>query len=91
MYGYFLFFFVSFTKGKGSSFCDFLFAALDDVVLPKWDLPLTLLHSERPKLHRVLAVLSAVGLKKELALRGADLQIRGGIEDNSKIIFLVSQ
>ena len=25
---------------------------------------LTLLHSEQPKLHRVLAVLSAVGLKK---------------------------
>ena len=28
----------------------------------KRDLHLTLLHSERPKLHRVLAVLSAIGL-----------------------------
>ena len=28
---------------------------------------LTILHSERPKLHRVLAVLSAMGLKKTFA------------------------
>ena len=27
-------------------------------------LTLTLLHSERPKFHRILAVLSAIGLKK---------------------------
>ena len=30
-------------------------------------LPLTLLHSEWPKLHRVLAVLSAVGLRMAIS------------------------
>ena len=29
--------------------------------------PLTLLHSERPKLYRVLAVVSAIGLKRAVA------------------------
>ena len=38
------------------------------VILSK--LSLTLLHSERPKLHRVLAVLSAIGLNNILFLIG---------------------
>ena len=25
---------------KGNYFCDFMFASLDDIVLPKWDYPL---------------------------------------------------
>ena len=32
--------------------------------LKKWDFPLTLLHSERPKLHRVLTFLGVIGLKE---------------------------
>ena len=42
---------------KGNNSCDLLFAYKDDAAL-------TLLHSEWPKLHRVLAVLSAVGFMK---------------------------
>ena len=42
---------------------------------------LTLLHSERPKLYRVLAVLSAVGLNDEALIRSV-------FEDNSMIISL---
>ena len=34
-------------------------------LLPLKLYPLTLLHSEQPKLHRVLAVLSAIGLIKQ--------------------------
>ena len=49
---------------KGNNFCEFLFASLDIVALPKWDILLTLMHSEWPKLHRVLAFLSAIGLKE---------------------------
>ena len=33
---------------------------------------LTLLHTERPKLYTILAFLSAVGLKKQFASRGAN-------------------
>ena len=33
----------------------------------KIGLLLTLLHSERPKLHTILAFLSAIGLRKEFA------------------------
>ena len=40
----------------------FVFSCL--LSFPKWDLSLILLHSERPKLHRILAVLSAIGLKE---------------------------
>ena len=29
-----------------------------------WDQFLTLVHSEQPKLHKVLVILSAIGLKK---------------------------
>ena len=59
-------------------FYDFSFASLGNDTLKKQSVlkgknllleskffPLTLLHSERPKLHRVLAVLSAIGLKVE--------------------------
>ena len=68
-------FFATFTNGD--NFCDIQFPSLDEEDLPKWSLlleerictisskyfPLTLLHSEQPKLYRVLAVLSAIGLK----------------------------
>ena len=36
---------------------------------------LTLLHSERPKLHTVLAFLSAVGLKNVFKLSGAKIEL----------------
>ena len=39
------------------------------------DETLTLLHSEQPKLHRVLAVLSAVGLRHMLRRREKGAQI----------------
>ena len=80
---------------------------------------LTLLHSERPKLHTILDFLSGIGLidvHADLCLCcllspytftffhlahllfyrnkcyiSEELQIRGGIKDNSKIIFLISQ
>ena len=52
---------------QGISFSDLLPRPQN---LCKWDLLLTLLHSEWPKLHRVLAILSAIGLKKEYAPRG---------------------
>ena len=48
---------------KGDNFYDFQFSCRDRVALPVWGLVLTLLHSERPKLHTILAFLSAVGLK----------------------------
>ena len=51
-------------SAKGNNFCDILLAFLDWKALPKEDLLLTLLHSEGPKLHRVLVLLSAIGLKK---------------------------
>ena len=35
-------------------------------VIQRWDICLTLLHSERPKLHTILAFLSAIGLKSYL-------------------------
>ena len=38
-------------------------AAIDSKTVQNFIQTLTLLHSEQPKLHRVLAVLSAVGLK----------------------------
>ena len=47
---------------KRTNFSDFLFVSLEDVAL------ITLLHSERPKLHRVFAVLSAIELKWGLLL-----------------------
>ena len=53
---------------KGNNFCDFLFAPLDKV-LPKRNLLLTLLHSERPKLYTILTFVSAIGLRKELPPR----------------------
>ena len=42
----------------------FLFASLYDL---KWEVTLNLLHSEGPKLHRVLALQSAIGLKERSA------------------------
>ena len=51
---------------KGNNFSDFLLASLDDIAIRKWCLFLTLLHSEQPKLHRVLAVLSAIGLNERI-------------------------
>ena len=55
---------------------DSLFAFLGDEALPKWSLPLkdgfifplTLLHSEWPKLYGVLSVLSAIGLRIDAQL-----------------------
>ena len=64
---FFCFFFVVFTEGNNN--CDFLFAYLDEEALVKWGLFLTLLHSERPKLHRVLAFLSAIGLKENICFK----------------------
>ena len=62
---------------------------------------LTLLHSKRPKLHRVLAVLSATGLTLlhsewpklygVLDILSAIGLIRRGNSDNSGIIFLISE
>ena len=59
------------------------------------------MHTGQPKLHRVLAILSAIGLRPETILRHpacfpsqcssskmAELQVKGGNEDNSKLIFL---
>ena len=43
---------------------------------------LTLLHSEWPKLYGVLAVLSAIGLKK---LNGTEVQLRAALFDNIKV------
>ena len=56
------------TKGRGGkgNFHDFLLASTDNLNLPIWSLLLTLLHSEGPKLYGVLAVLSAIGLKKRI-------------------------
>ena len=56
---------------KGNNFCDFLFAPPPpplDKVLPKgiYQVLLTLLHSERPKLYTILAFVSAIGLRKKL-------------------------
>ena len=50
-------------RTKGSNFCDFLFVSFDDKTLRKWGLILTPLHLEKPKLHAILASLSAIGLK----------------------------
>ena len=51
---------------------------------------LTLLHSERLKLFTILAVLSAIGLRKEFTIRGADSSLsefmfieKGGNHENS--------
>ena len=51
---------------KVYKFSDFLFASLTEEALLKWDLLLTLLHSERPKLYTILAFLSALGLKEKI-------------------------
>ena len=48
---------------KGNSFCDFLFASLDEIDPWATRSLLTLLHSERPKLHAILAFLNVIGLK----------------------------
>ena len=56
---------------KGNNFFDFLFASLDEKIHQKSSLLLTLWHSEWPKLHRVFAILSAIGLKKKISPRGA--------------------
>ena len=51
---------------KGYNLFDIPFASMDRKnLLHKEILPLTLLHSERPKLHRVLAVLSAIGFSEQ--------------------------
>ena len=42
----------------------FLLASLYNKTLPKWDLLLIILHSERPKLNESLVFLSAIGLKE---------------------------
>ena len=44
---------------------------LDNKKSPKRSLLLTLLHSEWPKLDRVLAILSAVGLKEIICSKGS--------------------
>ena len=55
---------------KGNNFRGFLFASLDDVLQNRSSL--TLVHSGRPKLNRVLAILSAIGLKGKNFPRGAN-------------------
>ena len=52
---------------KGDKFCNFLFASPDEKknIQNGGALLFTLLQSERPKLHRVLAALSAIGLNKQ--------------------------
>ena len=48
--------------------CGFMVAIVGDKTLPKMGFySLTLLHSERPKLHTILAFLSAIGFRKEFA------------------------
>ena len=52
---------------KGNILCDSCLLSLS-----KGENPFTLMHSEWPKLHRVLAILSAIGLRKEFALERAN-------------------
>ena len=47
------------------NFCDFPCAFLDTEALLERGLLLTLLHLERPKLHTILAFLSATGLNEK--------------------------
>ena len=57
-------------RNKFSNFQVFLFASLTNDTASKKSTgiySLTLLHSERPKFYGVLAVLSAIGLRKEFA------------------------
>ena len=63
-----------------------------DETLPKWNNCLTLLHSEQPKLRRVLAVLSATGLRLQFAHKGASSFLyqltsteKGGKNENSRV------
>ena len=73
------FYLVTFGRWEDNLY-DFLFTSLDNIVFPKGvyssrkESCFTLLHLERPRLNTILAFLSAVGLKKELALlsRGAN-------------------
>ena len=58
----------TFTKGNNLSV--FLFASLVEEIL-KMVYTFTLLHSEKPKLYGVLAVLSATGLKGEKCSYGS--------------------
>ena len=56
---------------------------------------LTLLHSEWPKFHRVLAVLSAIGLRSIDTLSGEatlqDFSIQGSKEEVTEVIPLCKQ
>ena len=52
---------------KGKQFLSLSVCLLDKPTLMEQGLLLTLLHSEWPKLHRVLAVLSAIGLKERIS------------------------
>ena len=56
---------------KGNKLC-YSFSSLKKKAFPTRYLHLTLLHSELQKLHRVLAVPSAVGLEKEFFPRVAN-------------------
>ena len=49
--------------------------------------PLTLLHSERSKFHRVLAFLSAIGLRVDNILEGCVTQ--GNQQEIAKVVSLV--
>ena len=52
---------------KGNNFHYLLFAYPDNKAFPKRNLLLTLVHSEKPKLYGVLAVLTAIRLKGKIA------------------------
>ena len=56
---------------EGKHLCHFHFGFSS-----QWGHLLTLWHSERPKLHRVLAILSAIGLKKRISPQGAILVVK---------------
>ena len=66
----------------GLTFCsDFMLLYFDFFTVLQLSF-LTLLHPEWPKLYGVLAVLSAIGLKK---LNGTEVQLRAGLFDNIKV------
>ena len=53
---------------KGITFMTSCFLSSTVKSFQKWCLLLTLLHSERPELCGVLAILSAIGLKERISL-----------------------
>ena len=74
---------------RGITFMTSCFLSLTVKCFQKWCLPLTLLHSERPKLYGVLAFLSAIGLKERICFfKKLTPTDKGGKNENGRVVSL---